>query len=324
MHTFYSIADIGNGPELLKLYVEEMNDVNSKDTAKRAYQLQNIEKQQVVVTGSQNNTVSRSNQPTVLTTISDLFALVKQKDSSFNPNTVNESLLNDDGTPKVFYHGTNADFTVFDRSKRSKKISLAAPVKISGVRGNVAVAVNMHSNKYSVHRILLPDGSSFKFSEKNNEVKQESYQGVTENSSLADTTSFTSDNSIPNSSKNVNVSSKNSLPINDFESLHRSNIEKVTELSRFAAQMTAHIDNIVDMIINESVYMKPEISDYAKEVLREVRSGKIKLSEAQKETQQATADTSHPTVRLTHQPASSPIRHGSSRAQATPTGPTGN
>lgn len=61
----------------------------------------------------------------------------------------------------------------------------------------------MHGNKYSVHRILLPDGSSFKFSEKNNEVKQESYQGVTENSSLADTTSFTSVNSIPNSTQNV-------------------------------------------------------------------------------------------------------------------------
>lgn len=150
--------------------------------------------------------------------------------------------------------------------------------------------------------------------------------------------------SIPDSAQNVNDSSKNSLPINDFESLHRSNIEKVTELSRVAAQMTAHInyigssqtkrvlsalniqavarefkseyrskadihklsaaltelyekyeagrvpydvatahiDNIVDMIINESVYMKPEISDYAKEILREVRSGKIKLSEAQK------------------------------------------
>lgn len=109
MHSFYSIADIGNGPELLKLYVEEMNDVNTEETSKRAYQLQNIEKQQVVVTGSQNNSVSRSNQPTVISTISDLFALVKQKDKDFQPNPVNKALLNDNGTPKVMYHGTPSD-----------------------------------------------------------------------------------------------------------------------------------------------------------------------------------------------------------------------
>ena len=43
---------------------------------------------------------------------------------------------------------------------------------------------------------------------KNNEVKQESYQGVTVNSSLANTTSFTSNNSIPNSTEDVNDSTK--------------------------------------------------------------------------------------------------------------------
>lgn len=56
-------------------------------------------------------------------------------------------------------------------------------------------------------------------------------------------------NSIPNSAKNVNDSSKNSLPINDFENLHRSNIEKVTELSRVAAQMTAHINSVAEINI---------------------------------------------------------------------------
>lgn len=30
MHSFYAVADIGNGQEVLKLYVEEMNDPNSK------------------------------------------------------------------------------------------------------------------------------------------------------------------------------------------------------------------------------------------------------------------------------------------------------
>ena len=39
----------------------------------------------------------------------------------------------------------------------------------------------------------------------------------------------------------------------------------------------AHVDSIVDKIINKSVYVKPDISDYAKEILRELQSVKIKL-----------------------------------------------
>ena len=43
MHSFYAIADIGNGFEVLKLYVEEMNNPNGLNILRRAYQLQNIE-----------------------------------------------------------------------------------------------------------------------------------------------------------------------------------------------------------------------------------------------------------------------------------------
>ena len=32
MHSFYAIADIGNGEEVLKLYVEEMYNPNTKGT----------------------------------------------------------------------------------------------------------------------------------------------------------------------------------------------------------------------------------------------------------------------------------------------------
>lgn len=117
MHSFYAVADIGNGPELLKLYVEEMNNPNAENTSKRAYQLQNIEKQQVAVTGSQMNSVSRISQPTVINTVSDLFKDVKNKDKNFKPNPVNPAFLNEDGTPKVYYHGTNATWTEYDLSK---------------------------------------------------------------------------------------------------------------------------------------------------------------------------------------------------------------
>ncbi len=43
-----------------------------------------------------------------------------------------------------------------------------------------------------------------------------------------------------------------------------------------------HLENIAEMILGESKYMNPDISDYAKDVLRELRSTKISLSEEQK------------------------------------------
>ena len=47
--------------------------------------------------------------------IADLYEFVKRFDGEFNPaHEVSELVLNEDGTPKIFYHGTNADFTAFD------------------------------------------------------------------------------------------------------------------------------------------------------------------------------------------------------------------
>ena len=82
MHSMYAVADIGKGPEVLKLYVEEMNDPNKTTTVKRAYQLQNIEKQQLNAKGS-----GKSPSPVISTatvhTVADLYAAVKAKDGAF-------------------------------------------------------------------------------------------------------------------------------------------------------------------------------------------------------------------------------------------------
>ena len=79
MHDFYAVADIGNGAELLKLYVEEMYDPNKKGTAKRAYQLQNIESRRLSAKGS-GKALAQSSSTADIHTVSDLFAAVKQKD----------------------------------------------------------------------------------------------------------------------------------------------------------------------------------------------------------------------------------------------------
>ncbi len=114
MHTLYCVADIGNGKELLKLYVEEINNPNSYDTTKRAYQLQNIEKASVINGEVQDKIPSsHANTTDAIRTISDLVNVVKIKDKNYTPKSVNPVLLNADGTPKVFYHGTGESFTEF-------------------------------------------------------------------------------------------------------------------------------------------------------------------------------------------------------------------
>ena len=112
MHSLYAVADIGQGPEIIKLYVEEMNNPNSRDTNKRAYQLQNVEKYRPAGKSSQNTASSRRPATGTVHTVADLFAVVKRMDKNFNPNSASK-VVNDDGTPKAVYHGTNKDFTVF-------------------------------------------------------------------------------------------------------------------------------------------------------------------------------------------------------------------
>lgn len=116
MHSLYAVADIGNGPELLKLYVEEMNDPNRANTTKRAYQLQNIEKASAATGGVQGQPPSSLAVATnAIHTVADLYAAVKLHDANFQPSQASK-IVNADGTPKVVYHGTNAKFNTFHSS----------------------------------------------------------------------------------------------------------------------------------------------------------------------------------------------------------------
>ncbi len=122
MHSMYAVADIGNGREILKLYVEEMNDPNQQGTGKRAYQLQNIERQQsgAVGSGASPSLVTRTAGSL---TVADIFSTVKRLDKNFRPNSESK-IVDTEGKPLVMYHGTraeNGDFTVFDYSKAAKK-----------------------------------------------------------------------------------------------------------------------------------------------------------------------------------------------------------
>ena len=108
MHSLYAIADMGNGRELLKLYVEEINDVNQDGTIKRAYQLQNIENKQLKVRSS-GQALSSINATAYINNISQLFAAVKRLDKNFQPRE-SSKVVNDDGTPRRMYYTTYHSF----------------------------------------------------------------------------------------------------------------------------------------------------------------------------------------------------------------------
>ena len=107
------IVNADGSPEILKLYVEEMYNPSGTATLKRAYQLQNIESQQLSVKGSSDNVTLASSFSTAdIHTVADLFQAVKQRDKKFSPKAASQ-IVNEDGSPKIMYHQTDADFSVF-------------------------------------------------------------------------------------------------------------------------------------------------------------------------------------------------------------------
>ena len=117
IHSLYSIADVNNERWLVRLYVEEaLPNSGTGDSFTRAYEVKNIKKIGSFAKGvlSENGGLTQAAEPISIDTISDLFALVKKYDPEFNPHEVNFAFLNEDGTPKTFYHGTpNGTFTQF-------------------------------------------------------------------------------------------------------------------------------------------------------------------------------------------------------------------
>lgn len=103
-------------PALLRLKVEELIDEKSGESIRRNYILQTIEEEPI----SESKRFSKAHQSETgssVNSISDLYALVKTYDKDFHAKDANPELLDEDGKPLVVYHGTDADFTVFDRTK---------------------------------------------------------------------------------------------------------------------------------------------------------------------------------------------------------------
>lgn len=120
-HKLYAIGkDINGNVALYKITVEEgfQDPYNTND--KKFHNLKYIEK---VVEASADANVEQSHKDgstmrssTTDYTISDLYGFVKKYDKDFKAGKeVNSDFINDDGTPKTFYHGAkkNGGFTEF-------------------------------------------------------------------------------------------------------------------------------------------------------------------------------------------------------------------
>lgn len=114
--------------------------------------------------------------------------------------------------PAVLKKGIEIGGHANHKAREKQTVTFAAPVELNGIRGNMAVVVNKRGDHYYAHRIVLPDGKAFVFSEKNNATREPS-RGVTVSGSLAETTSVASKDSISNSAENVNTILKNDADI---------------------------------------------------------------------------------------------------------------
>lgn len=121
-HKFYALGkNESNSIALYKITVEEIFQSKTNTNEMRFHNLRyipQIEKVVDNVSGSSNS--NNENQPytardisTTKYSVADLYRFVKCFDRDFLPNPVNPLLLNKDGTPKIFYHGTTEKFTTF-------------------------------------------------------------------------------------------------------------------------------------------------------------------------------------------------------------------
>lgn len=115
MHKLYTPIVYGGKTYIAKVSVEEFLDTSTNEIKRKAYHLKGIKIETAdgrAIEGNPTTSTSRSDTVSIKS-ISDLFNLVKTYDKEFNPKEPSK-VVNADGTPKIVYHQTGADFNIFD------------------------------------------------------------------------------------------------------------------------------------------------------------------------------------------------------------------
>ncbi len=122
MHKLYAPITYNEDIYIAKISVEEFLNVSDGKIKRRGYNLRAIKIEAVnrSLTDKQSATAPVVDSASI-NSIADLHRFVKRFDENFSPKSVNPVLLNEDGTPKVFYHGTSRQFSIFDPAEMSHK-----------------------------------------------------------------------------------------------------------------------------------------------------------------------------------------------------------
>lgn len=118
LHKLYTPVRHNGEIYLAKTTVEEFYNEATNGISRRAYNLKSIKIEPTGGLLGEANTSSPTEPMSGVDSnmsIADLFALVKANDKDFHYNPANRNMLNANGTPKVVYHGTTADFTTFEK-----------------------------------------------------------------------------------------------------------------------------------------------------------------------------------------------------------------
>ena len=114
LHKLYAVVEYNGQKYIAKTTVEEFYNDAVNGISQKAYELKAIK---IELAGGQFGINPTSSRPVTSSTISisDLYDFVKSFDKDFSPAPeVSKYVLNEDGTPKVFYHGTRNNFTTFE------------------------------------------------------------------------------------------------------------------------------------------------------------------------------------------------------------------
>ena len=118
LHKLYTPIIYNSKEYLAVTTVEEYYDESKNGVSRRAYNLKNIKIESADGRLEKISTSPMSDTDSTIS-ISDLYALVKGYDKDFKSQP-SSKVVNTDGTPKVVYHGTNADFWTFSLANRGK------------------------------------------------------------------------------------------------------------------------------------------------------------------------------------------------------------
>ena len=117
--------------------------------------------------------------------------------------------------PRILKRGIEIGRHGDHKLRQKETITFAAPAVVNGSTVHMAAVVSAYKNRYYAHRVVLPDGTVFRFSEnKENDATQEPLRGVPISESLAKATSAAPSTSISHGTDSV----KEHFSVGDSES----------------------------------------------------------------------------------------------------------